>query len=231
MLTTTADWARWWGAGSRIVAEPGGEVSIRHANGVEVSGQVVEIRPGTFLSFTYGYASGPIPPGGSLVEIALAPRGTATRLHLRHHFSEQAARDEHVQGWRFQLSLFVNVVLDRVHAEAATRVDAWFEAWAEPDETDRRRRFETLVSDAVVFRDRFSALAGREDLLAHVTAAQQFMPGVRMTRQGPVRQCQGTALVEWTAEAGGQPRGAGTTVFVFAGDGRMTQVVGFWASA
>ena len=44
-----------------------------------------------------------------------------------------------------------------------------------------------------------------------------------------MRHCQGTALVDWVAlTADGQERAAGTNVFVFAADGRIESVTGFW---
>ena len=62
-FTDTPQWAAWWGAGSTIDPRPGGRMLIRHANGVEVSGQVLEVQPPERLVFTYGYAGGtPIPP-------------------------------------------------------------------------------------------------------------------------------------------------------------------------
>jgi uncharacterized protein YndB with AHSA1/START domain len=230
MLTTTEHWARWWGPGSRIDPVPGGEVLIRHPNGIEVGGEVLEVRAGERLAFTYGYASGaPIPPGGSRVEITLEPRGSSTRLHLRHHFGDEASRDQHVQGWRFQLSLFSNVVADRLHADAATRADAWLATWADPDEASRRRRLEAIASPDLRVQDRFSALEGLEDVLAHIVAAQRFTPGVCMTRDGEVRHCQGSALVDWVASVDGATTGRGTNLFQFDPDGRITRVTGFWS--
>jgi len=232
MITTPEYWARWWGAGSRIVAEPGGEVLIRYPNGIEVVGQVVDIRPDARLAFTYGYASGaPVPPGGSIVEIALESDGEGTRLRLTHAFRDETPRDQHDPGWRFQLSIFTNTVLDHLHAGAGERVDAWFAAWAESDPDERRRQFSSMVTPDVVFHDRFSALQGLDDLLAHVSAARKFMPGVCMTRRGPVRHCQGEALADWRAAADGQPRGEGTDLFAFAPDGRIRRVTGFWSTA
>ena len=67
-FTNSQDWAGWWGAGSVIDARPGGQLLIRHPNGVEVSGEVLELRAPEHIVFTYGYASGnSIPPGGSQV--------------------------------------------------------------------------------------------------------------------------------------------------------------------
>jgi hypothetical protein len=156
--------------------------------------------------------------------------GAGTRLCLTHTFAEATQRDHFVQGWRYQLAVFGNVVLDEANAGAAAKVDDWFRGWAEPDAAARERLFAGLASTDVQFKDRFSHLDGLSDLLPHVTAAQRFMPGLRLQRDGEVRHCQGTVLADWTATAAdGQPRGRGTNVFVVGGDGKFTSVTGFWA--
>lgn len=216
--------ARWWGAGSAIDPRPGGRVYIRHPNGVETVGEIVEIDPPRRVVFTYGYASGnPIPPGASLVTITLGPDPAGTRLHLRHDFADASARDQHMQGWRFQLSVFGNVVADENFANAAAIVDRWFAAWADPDAAAREAAFAELAEPSIVFRDRYSMLAGVAELLPHAAAAQRFMPGVRMQRQGDVRHCQGIVLAEWSAG----PM-SGTSVFQFAPSGKLAAVTGFW---
>src|SRR5262252_7300555 len=106
-FTDSARWARWWGAGSTIDPQPGGKVYIRHPEGTETLGEVKEVAPPERIVFTYGYATGkPIPPGGSLVTIRLHADEHGTRLELTHEFVDAAARDIHIQGWRFQLSMF-----------------------------------------------------------------------------------------------------------------------------
>ena len=131
-FTESDRWASWWGAGSTIEPKSGGRVYIRHANGIESSGEVVEVDPPTRIVFTYGFNSGnPIPPGSSRVTISLAPQGRGTRLDLLHEFADAGPRDEHVQGWRYQLSVFGNVVADLVNINAAEAADAWFGAWSE----------------------------------------------------------------------------------------------------
>jgi uncharacterized protein YndB with AHSA1/START domain len=229
-FTDNERWAGWWGAGSTIDPRVGGHVYIRHPGNVEVKGEVLEIDPPRRLVFTYGYASGaPFGPGGSRVTIALEPSGAATRLHLTHEFPQAAARDEHVQGWRFQLSLFGNAVANLVHRDAAASVDAWFALWTEPDAAARMAAMRAIASESVAFRDRFSLIDGAEDLSAHITAAQHFMPGLTIARRGDVRQCQGTAIAEWTAVGPDQaPRGQGTNVFVLGPDGKINGVTGFW---
>jgi uncharacterized protein YndB with AHSA1/START domain len=229
-FTDSARWASWWGAGSAIEARPGGAVKIRYPGGVEVSGEVVELRSPEHIVFTYGYVSGkPIPPGSSRVTIRLEPAADGTRLHLRHEFADAAVRDEHVQGWRFQLSLFGNAVANEVHAGAASVVDAWFGLWSVADEKARAAAVAKLASPCVRFHDQYSLLEGQDDLTAHIGASQRFMPGMRLERKGDVRHCQGTVLVDWVALANdGQQRGTGTNVFLLGAEGRIDSVTGFW---
>lgn len=222
-------WAKWWGAGSTIEARAGGKVYIRHPNGIETIGEVVEVEEASRIVFTYGFSSGkPIPPGGSLVTISLAPCAEGTRLHLVHAFSDAAQRDHHVQGWRFQLSVFANVVANEVFAGAAGIVDAWFEAWAITDDHARQEAFAEIASQEVCFRDRYSLLEGVADLSSHAGAAQRFMPGIRMQRQGEPRHCQGMVIAEWVANDGeGRSHMNGTNVFTLGHDGRISSATGF----
>ena len=228
-LTETPRWAAWWGAGSEIDARPGGRMKIRYPDGTEATGEVIEVRAPERIAFTYGYESGKlIPPGGSRVTIDLEPVGAATRLHLTHEVAEAIVRDQHIQGWRYQLSLFANVVADAVNAGAAGVVDAWFEAWADPDARSRERTLSRIADDTLRFRDRYSTTDGVADLVAHISAAQHFMPGIRMQRHGEVRHCQGTVLADFVARSSdGQQRASGTNVFVFGADGKLDWVTGF----
>jgi uncharacterized protein YndB with AHSA1/START domain len=229
-FTDSARWAAWWGAGSTIDARPGGKVYIRHPNGVETVGEVLDVLGPEHIVFTYGYATGkPVPPGGSRVTIRLEDDRAGTRLHLSHEFAEESARDEHVQAWRFQLSVFANVVSNELHAGAAALVDAWFDTWAESDESKRTDSLAKLAVSEIRYRDRFSMLDGMTDLTAHIGAYLRFMPGIRFERRGEIRHCQGMVLADWVASGSdGQPRGSGTNVFALGADRRIESVTGFW---
>jgi uncharacterized protein YndB with AHSA1/START domain len=229
-FTDSARWAAWWGAGSSIEPRCGGRVFIRYPGGVEVSGEVVEIAEPERLSFTYGFVSGkPIPSGSSLVTIDLQAEPAGTLVRLSHAFAEPSVRDEHVQGWRYQLSLFANAVANDRHAGAAAIVDRWFAAWSEPDGDTRKAALESITASGVSMRDQFSAIEGLPDVLEHLAAAQRFMPGLTMAREGEVRQCQGMAVASWIVRGqDGQERGRGTNVFVLGADGRIESVTGFW---
>jgi len=230
-FTDEARWAAWWGAGSRIDARPGGRVVIRYPNAVEAWGEVIEVTAPERIAFTYGYASGtPIPAGGSRVTIRLEAEGSRTRLHLTHLFADAAVRDESIQGWRYQLSLFANVVANEVNATADRSVDAWLEAWSEPDAAARDATLARIANRDVLFRDRFSVIEGLDDLSVHLAAAQRFMPGIHLRRTGEVRHCQGMVLADWVAQTSdGLERARGTNVFVFNSTGRIESVTGFWS--
>lgn len=231
-FTDPQAWAAWWGAGSTIDARPGGGLLIRHPNGVEVSGEVLEVHAPERIVFTYGYASGrPIPAGGSQVTITLSAHAEGTRLNLTHEFADVAVRDEHVQGWRFQLSLFANAVANRGSESMATAVDRWFAAWSDPDTATRERALDDICARDLRFRDKFSWVAGEQDVKAHLAAVHRFMPGLTLARRGEIRHCQWRVLSDWVASTSdGQERGRGTNLFVFDADGRLADVTGFWGA-
>ena len=230
-FTETEYWARWWGAGSTIDPRPGGRVFIRYPGGNEAAGEVLEVHAPERIVFTYGYASGqPIPPGGSRVTIRLEPVSEGSRVHLTHDVADAAVRDEHVQGWRYQMAVFSVVVADLVNSGASAAVDTWFRAWSEPDARTTERMLAEVAAPTVAFRDAFSNLTGIADLLPHLTAARKFMPGISLKRIGDVRHCQGTALADWAAlAADGTERSRGTNVFVFGPTGKIESVTGLWA--
>jgi uncharacterized protein YndB with AHSA1/START domain len=229
-FTDSARWASWWGAGSTVDAKVGGKVYMRHPDGTESGGEVVEVQSPKRIVFTYGFAKGkPFPNGASLVTITLDAEKAGTRLHLHHDLPDSDARNEHVQGWRFQLSLFANVVTNEVNADADATADAWFDAWAETDAARREAALRRIATASVRFQDRFSSLDGLGDVLPHIAAAQHFMPGLRLHRAGSTRHCQGMALCDWVMKsADGKEHGRGTNSFVFDPTGKIEWVTGFW---
>lgn len=228
-FTDSAHWAMWWGAGSTIDARPGGKMYIKYPEGTEVAGEVLEVKPPERIVFTYGYVKGePFPAGGSRVTIQLAADRGATRLTLTHELADASARDQHIQGWRYQLSVFSNVVADEVNAGAAAAIDAWFDSWAEPDAAKREKVLRAIASDDVRFHDRYSNISTLAELFPHIAAAQHFMPGMRTRRSGDVRHCQGTVLADFViAGPDGVARGSGTNVFVFGSGGKIETATGF----
>ena len=230
-FTDTARWASWWGAGSTIDARVNGDVLIRYPGGTEAVGKVLEIDPPRKIVFSYGYATGaPIPSGASRVTIQLDAVRQGTRVHVHHAFADAAVKQQHVQGWRYQLSLFSNVVSNEIHAAAGATVDAWFAMWSEPRAEQRHRELDRLAASDITMQDRFSAIQGVDDVRAHLDAVQAHMPGYVLRRDGEARHCQGQVLVRWKASGEGKPPSTGTNVFQLAADGRIESVIGFWDS-
>jgi uncharacterized protein YndB with AHSA1/START domain len=230
-FTDPVRFAAWWGAGSDIDCRTGGKVHIRYPDGTVASGKVLEVDPPTHLVFTYGYEGEgkPIAPGASRVTIRLAEEAAGTRLRLRHDVPTAAVRDEHTQGWRYQLSLFANVVSRELFAGAAGTVDTYLSAWNEPDASARHALLASSVTDDVSFRDAYACLEGIDDLNANLAAVRRFMPGLTLRSAGNLRQCQASALGDWNAAGpDGSVKARGTNAYDFAPDGRIRRVVGFW---
>ena len=118
---------------------------------------------------------------------------------------------------------------DEVQANAARYVDVWFDAWAETNPLARKKMLAEVAVPELRMQDRYSNLEGMEDVLAQIAASHRFMPGIRLTRTGDIRHCQGMVLADWTmAGLDGKERGRGTNVFVFGPSGRIEWVTGFW---
>ena len=131
-FTDSERFAAWWGKGSTIDPRPGGSVHIRFPGDVVAGGEVIEIAPPERIVFSYGLESGkPIPIGASRVTVTLDETAGGTLVKLRHELPNAEVRDQHVQGWRYQLSVFANVVAKEAHAGAAALADRFFGCWRE----------------------------------------------------------------------------------------------------
>ncbi len=230
-FTDSERFAAWWGKGSTIEPRPGGVVRICFPNDVVAGGEVLEIQPVERVVFSYGFASGkPIPTGASRVTVKLEEARRGTLVRLRHELPTAEARDEHVQGWRYQLALFANVAAREAQSGTAALADRFFALWGEKDAARRRAELEAIADPALTFHDPYSCTDGLDDLGAHIAASQRFMPGLALERVGEPRQCQGTALVDWVARgADGAERGRGTNVLELTPDGRLARVTGLWS--
>ena len=229
-FTDSERFAVWWGVGSSIDPVPGGAVHIRFPNAVVAGGEVVEITPVERVVFTYGFESGqPIPIGASRVTITLEDVARGTVVRLRHELPNAQVRDEHVQGWRYQLAVLANAVAKEAHAGIGLLADRFFAIWGETDAVRRRADLEAVAVETLAFRDPYSCTDGLDDLNDHIAASQRFMPGVVLVREGEARHCQGLAIVDWTVKGpDGSPRGKGSNVFELAPDGRIARVTGIW---
>ena len=146
-----------------------------------------------------------------------------------HQVDSAAIAADHGPGWRFQLSLFANLVTRERNADMPDLVDRYFAVWSERDEGVRRTALESITTGDVSFRDPFAAIQGREDLVQHITATQIHMPGVSLIREGQPQSCQGTVLVRWRTDGKDSTTTVrGANVFTIDPDGKIASVIGFW---
>jgi uncharacterized protein YndB with AHSA1/START domain len=221
--------ARWWGPGSTIDPRVGGAVRIRYPNGELAEGEITELVPDTRIAFTFGYPDPkkPIPVGGSLVSITLEEVADGTRLTMKHHVATAEVRELHGQGWKYQFAVFAKVVADDEFAGIERTIAAWFTAWNEPDAARCSELLRPLVASQMEFRDGFACVSGVDELLSHIAACQQFMPGIRVESRGATRGAHATFLADFEmVKVDGTSLGRGTNVFRFAPGGMIIDVVG-----
>ena len=112
-FTDPVKYAQWMGSAVTIEAAPGGRYRVRMRDGVEVSGQFVEVDEPRRIVFTWGWSHDlAVAPGSTRVEVSLTEDGEGTILVLRHlGLPDAAQREHHRDGWR--------VYLDRLAVRAA----------------------------------------------------------------------------------------------------------------
>jgi len=93
-FTDPMRWAAWWGAGSTVDPRVGGSIKIRHSNGFESVGEVLEIDAPHRFVFTYSLqAANPVPPEDSRVTLTLEPLGHATLVSVNKRAAARGVAD------------------------------------------------------------------------------------------------------------------------------------------
>jgi uncharacterized protein YndB with AHSA1/START domain len=102
---------RWKGIQAKLDPRPGGIFRV-DINGQDVArGEYVELTPYTRIVFTWGWESGPLPPGASTVEISLTPDGPDTVVRLRHlGLPDAASYKAHGDGWDYFLPRLIEAI-------------------------------------------------------------------------------------------------------------------------
>jgi uncharacterized protein YndB with AHSA1/START domain len=105
-FTEPSRYLQWMGREATLEPTPGGIYHVHMRDGVEVSGQFLEIDPPHRLVFTWGWTHDQtVLPGTTRVVVTLDEEDGGTRVILRHHdlpSSEQ--RDHHRAGWQSYLA-------------------------------------------------------------------------------------------------------------------------------
>lgn len=119
----------WKGSDAMLDPRPGGVYRTVVSKQSVIRGEYLEVVPYSRIVFTFGWESpdGPIPPGGSTVEVTFTADGDGTVVHLVHSglLPEQAL--PHAEGWDHFLDRLVIVA-----AGGDAGPDPWADASVTP---------------------------------------------------------------------------------------------------
>lgn len=105
-FTDPRRYVQWMGSDATLEAVPGGTYRVSIRDGVQASGEFVEVDPPKRLVFTWGWHGDPaVPPGSTRVEVIFEEVDGGTRVLLRHlGLPSQDVQDPHAEGWQLYLS-------------------------------------------------------------------------------------------------------------------------------
>lgn len=239
-MSDPARFAAWIGcfggqpplAGTSVDCKVGGQLRVEYPGGAVASGTITAIEPMRRVAFSWGNQSGPgiaIPPGSTQVEILLTPTDTGTRVTLRHAGLPENLRPDHAQGWRHYLSMLAKQASDLNFASAlAANVDAYFQAWNEPDAQKRAALLDGCCEQSVRMRSAFAVADSLAEFKDHITNALKHMPGASLKPAGPAQQLHGFVRVPWGVSFGGGPAVMhGLNVARLSPSGKFVEIVSF----
>lgn len=104
-FTDPGRYVQWMGADAAIEAVPGGTYRVHIRDGVETSGEFLEVDPPKRVIFTWGWNNdAAVPPGSTRVVVTFEEENGGTRVILRHHdLPDESQREHHGIGWRTYL--------------------------------------------------------------------------------------------------------------------------------
>lgn len=114
-FTDAARLVRWIGLSASLSAVSGGKFRFEIQPGQFCEGAYVEVLPVTFVSFTWGWTDPAwnLPPGSSLVSVALAPTDGGTQVRLMPTRLPGDLRVIHDEGWSTFLGRLVAATAGR----------------------------------------------------------------------------------------------------------------------
>jgi alkylated DNA nucleotide flippase Atl1 len=113
--------------------------------------------------------------------------------------------------------------------EVERLIDAYCEAWCEPDAAARRRLLDHVWATGATYTDPRAQLAGLDALVAHIGKVLADRPGSRVIRTSAVDSHHGLARFAWrVVQADGTMLPEGVDFAEVAGDGKLARIVGFF---
>ena len=110
-------------------------------------------------------------------------------------------------------------------------IEAYLNAWNEPDESKRRQLLDKAWADSGTYTDPMSDIAGRNALVATIAQFHKQMPGASIVLGSGIDEHHGRVRFAWKVRAqDGSTPVEGIDVGQLAGDGRLQSIVGFWGA-
>lgn len=105
-FTDPARYAQWMGSHATLDPVPGGVYRVDMRDGVQASGEFVELDPPHRLVFTWGWTHDhAVAPGSTRVVVTFAEEDGGTRVVLHHYdLPDDGQRDHHGKGWELYLA-------------------------------------------------------------------------------------------------------------------------------
>lgn len=108
-------------------------------------------------------------------------------------------------------------------------VQAYLDAWNEPDEAKRREILDKVWADKGTYTDPMSHAEGKEELVALIDQFHEQMPGAKIAIASQIDQHHGQVRFAWRMEGGPQTMD-GIDVGRVNEDGRLESIVGFFGA-
>lgn len=237
ILTDPARFSDWIQGEADFDPVAGSDFTVRFPQfETVVSGEVREIVENQRIVFTWGVSKGPqsawFPPGSSTVSVELEEEAGGTRVKLVHAELPPKEVDAHHGGWRFHLSrLDLKANRSELSKSLPTTLEAWCDAWSEPDGERRAELLERCCGEGLTYADEYAYLEGRDRLSTHIGNTQKFAPGSKLVIDAEPRICRGEALIPWKVVGeNGSPLYEGTLHAELDDSGRILGATSFWSA-
>jgi uncharacterized protein YndB with AHSA1/START domain/ketosteroid isomerase-like protein len=178
LLVDPGQITQWMGTNAKLEARRGGEYRLAVIPGHTARGEVVEIDAPRRLVYTWGWEGNErVPPGSTVVEFDLQPRGDRTLLRFTHRelpTSESAA--SHAHGWDHYLPRLVQAARGENPG-----VDAWVTSQTIKNYFDALKQkgdWQSLLADDMTFSSFTSPVKSISGKRAYLQATERFYSSI-----------------------------------------------------
>jgi hypothetical protein len=112
----------------------------------------------------------------------------------------------------------------------AGMIDQYCAAWGEDDPTRRADMLQDVWAERATYTDPTAHVEGRSNLVAHISAVRQQLPGARIVRISAIDRHNHCARFGWRLEqADGSALPEGIDIAEFR-DGKLQSIIGFFGA-